>query len=118
MKWFLILWAGPLAFLGGWYGLSYYDINFGTFILSRQAHDLIFTIYGRILGVDPQAVPLLIARALAIDSLFVFALMAFRRREQIIAWWKARRLARVPVRQPVRSRQSVLASDESLSSAP
>ena len=40
MKWFLILWAGPIALLGSWYGLSYYDMNFGIFMLTRDAHDL------------------------------------------------------------------------------
>jgi hypothetical protein len=88
MKWFLIFWAGPIAFLGAWYGLSYYDVNFGVFILSRQAHDLIFNVYGKILGMPPEAVPPLIARALATDSLFVFALLAFRKRAIIKAWWR------------------------------
>lgn len=107
MKWFLIFWAGPLVFLGGWYGLSFYDINFGTFILSRQAHDLIFRIYGHILGVPPQSVPPMIAKALAVDSMFVITLLAFRRRAKIKAWWQARSEA-----------HSALKSNESLSSAP
>jgi hypothetical protein len=29
MKVFLLLWVTPMVLLGGWYGLSYYDINFG-----------------------------------------------------------------------------------------
>ena len=47
MKWFLILWAGPIALLGSWYGLSYYDMNFGIFMLTRDAHDLVFRSYGQ-----------------------------------------------------------------------
>ncbi|UDF29891.1 UNVERIFIED_ORG: DUF6105 family protein [Roseateles sp. XES5] len=108
MKWFLILWAGPIALLGSWYGLSYYDMNFGVFMLTRDAHDLVFQIYGNILGIAPESIPPLVARAIVVDSLIVFALIAFRRRKKIIAWWQARR----------QSSLAVLASDESLSSAP
>jgi hypothetical protein len=107
MKWFLIFWAGPLAFLGGWYWLSYNDISFGTFILSRQAHDLIFAIYGKVLGVPAADVPLMIAKALVVDSLFVVGLFAFRKRAKVIAWVQTRREAHASLR-----------NEESLSSAP
>lgn len=69
MKWFLFLWAGPIALLGGWYGLSYYDMNFGVFMLTRDAHDLVFQIYGHILGIPPESIPPLVARAIVVDSL-------------------------------------------------
>ena len=108
MKWFLILWAGPIALLGSWYGLSYYDMSFGIFMLTRDAHDLVFQIYGHILGIPPEDLPLLVLRAIIFDSFLVFALIAFRRRKQIWAWWQARRQSSSPL----------LASDESLSSAP
>ena len=108
MKWFLILWAGPIAFLGSWYGLSYYDMNFGFFMLTRQAHDLVFQIYGHILGIPPESLPPLVLRAIIVDSLLVLGLLAFRRRKKIQAWWQARR----------QSASAVLVSDESLSSAP
>nr|WP_298105474.1 DUF6105 family protein [uncultured Shinella sp.] len=108
MKWFLILWAGPIALLGSWYGLSYYDMNFGFFMLTRQTHDLVFQIYGHILGIPPEDLPLLVLRAIIVDSLVVFAILAFRRRKQISAWWQARHQS-VP---------ASLARDESLSSAP
>ena len=108
MKWFLILWAGPIALLGSWYGLSYYDMSFGIFMLTRDAHDLVFQIYGNILGIPPEDLPLLVLRAIIFDSFLVFALIAFRRRKQIWAWWQARRQSSSPL----------LASDESLSSAP
>lgn len=105
MKWFLILWAGPVALLGSWYWLSYYDMSFGFYMLTRETHDLVFQVYGNILGLPPESLPPLVARAIAVDSLIVFAILAFRRRKQIAAWW--------------RDRQSVArASAESLSSAP
>ena len=108
MKWFLILWAGPIALLGSWYGLSYYDMNFGIFMLTRDAHDLVFRIYGHILGIPPENLPPLVMRAIVFDSFLVFALLAFRRRRQIAAWWQARH----------QSSPAALARDESLSSAP
>ena len=108
MKWFLILWAGPIALLGSWYGLSYYDMSFGIFMLTRDAHDLVFQIYGHILGIPPEDLPPLVLRAIVVDSFLVLAILAFRRRKQIFAWWQARR----------QSSPAVLASDESLSSAP
>jgi hypothetical protein len=108
MKWFLILWAGPVLLLGAWYGLSYYDMSFGFFMLTRETHDLVFKIYGNILGIDPQALPPLVARAIAVDSLIVLAIVAFRKRRQIAAWWKARYGAG----------EVVASRDESLSSAP
>ena len=109
MKWFLILWAGPVALLGSWYWLSYYDMSFGFFMLTRDAHDLVFQIYGHILGIPPEDLPPLVLRAIIFDSLLVFALIAFRRRRKIAAWWQARRQS---------SSRAALASDESLSSAP
>ncbi|KJF74439.1 DUF6105 family protein [Agrobacterium arsenijevicii] len=87
MKWFLILWAGPVALLGSWYWLSYYDMSFGFYMLTRQTHDLVFTIYGNILGLPPESLPPLVARAIAVDSLIVFAILAFRKRKQIANWW-------------------------------
>jgi hypothetical protein len=90
MKWFLILWAGPVALLISWYGLSYYDMSFGFFMLTRQTHDLVFEIYGGILGIPPETIPPLVARAIAFDSLVVFSIIAFRKRREIAAWWRRR----------------------------
>ncbi|MGN8151886.1 hypothetical protein DXT90_08435 [Agrobacterium tumefaciens] len=108
MKWFLILWAGPVLLLGSWYFLSYYDMSFGFFMLTRQAHDLVFQIYGNVLGIPPETIPPLVARAIAVDSLLVFAIIGFRKRKAIAAWWRAR--------QP--SMDASLASIESRSKAP
>ncbi len=110
MKWFLILWAGPVGLLSGWYGLSYYDMSFGFFMLTRHTHDLVFEVYGNILGIPPETIPPLVARAIAVDSLIVFAIIAFRKRKAIAAWWRKRQSSKedaVAVRR-----------DESLSSAP
>jgi hypothetical protein len=110
MKWILIFWAFPLILLGGWYGLSYYDINFGLLILSRQMHDLVFQIYGQILGLPPQDIPPLVLKAIILDSLVLAAIVAFRRRKMIVAWWRQR--------QEARASSSSLKIDDSLSSAP
>ncbi|WHA40070.1 DUF6105 family protein [Agrobacterium larrymoorei] len=108
MKWFLILWAGPVMLLGSWYSLSYYDMSFGVFMLTRQAHDLVFQIYGNVLGIPPETIPPLVARAIAVDSLIVFAIIAFRKRAAIASWWRRRQ-----------SSEAVsLPSAESLSKAP
>jgi hypothetical protein len=108
MKWILIFWALPLAILGTWYGLSYNDINFGYLILSRQMNDFVFQLYGQILGIDPEIIPGLVLRAVILDSVLLFGILAFRRRKQIAAWWVARQK---------RSSES-LAIDDNLSSAP
>ncbi|MGV2107382.1 DUF6105 family protein [Agrobacterium vitis] len=106
MKYLLIFWAGPILLLGSWYYLSLNDMSFGFFMLTRQTHDLVFTIYGNVLGIAPESIPPLVMRAIVIDSTVLFSLVAFRRRKQIAAWSKARQL------------QSVDARPDSLSSAP
>jgi hypothetical protein len=110
MKWFLILWAGPVALLGSWYGLSYYDMSFGFFMLTRQTHDLVFQIYGNVLGIPPETIPPLVARAIAFDSLVVFSIIAYRKRKAIAAWWQRRQSSAVPA--------ADIRSENSLSSAP
>ena len=74
MKWFLILWAAPIGLLLAWYGLSYHDVSLGFFMLTREAHDLVFKIYGNILGISPESIPPLLARALVVDTLIVLAI--------------------------------------------
>ena len=110
MRWFLIFWAGPIVFLGAWYWLSYYDMNFGIFMLTRQAHDLVFAVYGHVLGLPPESIPPLVARAIAVDSLIVLAIIAFRKRKAIAAWWRRRQSSKAEL--------AAVRSDESLSSAP
>ena len=109
MKWILIFWALPIALLGTWYGLSYNDINFGYLILSRQMNEFVFQLYGHILGLPPEIIPGLVVKAIVIDSLVLFSILAFRRRKQIAAWWQSRQ-------KPASS--APLAIDDNLSSAP
>ena len=108
MRWILIFWAMPIAVLGTWYGLSYNDINFGYLILSRQMNDFVFQLYGQILGLPPEDIPGLVLRAVVVDSLLLFGILAFRRRKQIAAWWASRQ----------KPASEALAIDDSLSSAP
>lgn len=109
MKWLAGFWGFPVLFLFAWYGLSYNDMSFGIFMLSREAHDLVFKIYGDILGIPPETIPPLVARAIIVDSLIVLAIYVFRRR---LAFWNWGRSAQpsVPTADIVRN--------ESLSSAP
>lgn len=108
MRLVLIFWAGPLSFFWGWYFLSLNDINFGTTFFSRPLHDLVFKVYGNILGVSPDAVPAMAAEACVVDTLILLALLAFRHRRAL--WRRAVRLrdsfsgsgaVRVPEADPV-----------------
>ncbi|HCL64237.1 MAG TPA: hypothetical protein DIC56_05210 [Rhizobium sp.] len=111
MKVFLVLWALPILLLGSWYGLSYNDMNFGIFMLTRQAHDLVFAVYGNALGLPPETIPPLVARAIVVDSIVVFSIIGFRRRRKIAAWWRNRQSASL-------TESAILPNAESLSSAP
>lgn len=91
MRYVLIAWAAPLALFWGWFALSYYDVNFGYVMLTREAHDLLFELYGQILGIDPGTIPWLLAKACVFDTLILLAIWAFRRRRDIAAWWRQRR---------------------------
>jgi len=89
MRALLLLWALPLGLFWGWYFLSLNDLNFGYVMFSRQLHDLVFQIYGEILGVDPAIIPGMVAKACVFDSLIVLAILAFRRRRVIAGWVRA-----------------------------
>jgi hypothetical protein len=91
MRYLLVMWAAPLVLFWGWYFLSYYDINFGYVMLSRQLHDLVFELYGEMLGIDPAIIPGMIAKACVFDALIVLAIWAFRRRRTIAGWIRAGR---------------------------
>ncbi|MGH7004240.1 MAG: DUF6105 family protein [Alphaproteobacteria bacterium] len=94
MRSFLIFWAGPLGFLWGWYFLSYYDLSMGMYFFSREMHEQVFSIYGNMLGIAPESIPPLVARACIFDTGLVLCLIALRRRRRIIAWVKAWRTER------------------------
>lgn len=110
MKWFLVFWGGPILLLGSWYWLSLNDMSFGFFMLTREAHDLVFRIYGNVLGIPPETIPPLVMRAIVVDTIVLYSIIVFRRRKKIIAWWKRRQLAS--------SERNALSRDESLSRAP
>ncbi|MCC5777609.1 hypothetical protein H7H48_00985 [Nitratireductor sp. B36] len=93
MRYLLIFWALPLGLFWGWYGLSYHDINFGLSFFSREMNDLLFRIYGNILGIDPTIIPGMVARACLLDSVILLAIIAFRRRRALWAWFKEKRSA-------------------------
>lgn len=82
----IALWLAPLVLFWGWFGLSFYDLNFGYVLLTRQAHDLIFQLYGEILGIDPEIIPSMLIKACVFDGLIVLAIIAFRRRRAIAVW--------------------------------
>ncbi|MEX3009293.1 DUF6105 family protein [Hoeflea sp. TYP-13] len=116
MKWFLILWFAPILFLGSWYGLSYHDINFGFIMLSRQVHDLVFQIYGDMLGMRPESIPPLLLKAIIVDSFIVLGIACFRWRKKIIAWVKARYAAYFAV--PEETAYAAVPSDTVYSALP
>ncbi len=80
----ILLWALPIILFGTWYGLSVNDINFGTLMFSRELHDHVFAIYGQLLGVEPEALPMMIVKALITDSTILFSFIAYRTRAK---WW-------------------------------
>lgn len=90
MKYVLAAWAAPLVLFWGWYFLSLNDINFGSVYLSRALHDLVFKLYGDILGIDPAGIPGMIAEACVLDTGLLLAIWAFRRRRELAAWIRAR----------------------------
>jgi len=83
MRYILLFWALPLGIFWGWYFLSYHDISFGFLMLSRQVHDFAFAVYGDILGIEPETIPPLVARACVVDTALIMAILAFRRRAAI-----------------------------------
>lgn len=91
MRYLIAAWVAPLGLFWGWYFLSYYDMNFGYVMLSRQLHDLVFQLYGDTLGIDPATIPGLVAKACVFDSLIVAAIWAVRRRRVIAGWIRSAR---------------------------
>ncbi len=86
MRYLIALWAFPLVLFWGWYFLSLNDISFGYVVLSRRLNDVVFELYGEMLGIDPATIPPMIARTCVFDSFLVAGIIAFRRRKAIAAW--------------------------------
>lgn len=93
MRYILLFWALPLGLFWGWFFLSYHDVNFGLLFLSRDFHDFGFAIYGNILGIAPETIPPLVAKACVVDTLLIMAVFAVRRRREILDWLRDRRAA-------------------------
>jgi Family of unknown function (DUF6105) len=91
MRYILIFWAVPLGLLWGWYFASLNDLGGGSGIFSYAGHQLVFNIYGQILGIDPATIPGLVARACIFDTFLIFGILAFRRRKQIIEYVRSYR---------------------------
>jgi hypothetical protein len=92
MRWVFIAWAVPMGLFWGWYFLSLNDMNFGFVMLTRDVHDILFQLYGQMLGLDPATIPGLVAKACILDTLLILAIWAFRRRREIAAWYRAKRV--------------------------
>ncbi len=86
MRYVLLAWGLPLAIFWGWFGLSYFDMNFGFLMLSRKVHDIYFQIFGQISGLDPATIPWLAFKACVTDTFILLGIWAFRRRREIRAW--------------------------------
>ncbi|MCB8837091.1 DUF6105 family protein [Aurantimonas sp. VKM B-3413] len=94
MRTLLKLWLAPLVVFWSWHFLSLADI--GGVIFSRELHDRVYLIYGTMLGIDPDAIPGMVAKALVFDSAILFAFVALRRRRAIAQWWRERRTSAQP----------------------
>lgn len=93
MRYIILFWFLPMSLFWGWFGLSYYDINFGTLFFSRGMHELVFGIYASTLNVQPETVVNLLIKACIVDTILIFGIFAYRKRAQIKQWWKQRRQA-------------------------
>ncbi|MDP3895306.1 MAG: DUF6105 family protein [Mesorhizobium sp.] len=98
MRYLLIFWAAPMGFFWGWFFLSANDINFGSIYLSRALHELVFELYGQMLGMDPATIPWLVAKACVFDTLLIAGIFAFRRRAQLRVWFAGQRARHFPPR--------------------
>ncbi|MEM8540610.1 MAG: DUF6105 family protein [Pseudomonadota bacterium] len=93
MKYLFWLWLVPMSLFWGWFGLSYYDMNFGLTMLSRDVHNMVFGIYAHLLGVSYETIVSGFIKACIFDTFLIGGIIAFRRRKQIKAWWQARKNA-------------------------
>lgn len=107
VKYVFAVWATPLLLFWGWYFLSFYDVHFGYVLLTRQAHDLIFDLYGQMVGLDPATIPMLIAQACIFDTGLIVAIWAFRRRRELKAWATTMMVRHQPVLAGVENVQPV-----------
>jgi hypothetical protein len=91
MRYILLFWALPMSLFVSWFYLSANDMHFGMPFLTRDVYDYAFGFYANILGIDPAIIPPLVIRALVVDTGLIFAIYAFRRRRDIMEWYRSRR---------------------------
>lgn len=91
MRALLIFWFLPTIFFWGWYYLSLNDMHFGTDFFSIEMHRLVMHVYGEVLSKKPAEVPAILAKTYVFDTFLLAGLVAFRRRKQIMEWWRNRR---------------------------
>jgi hypothetical protein len=104
-------WFLPIAFFWSWYFISLYDLGMGIKFFSPEIHQTVFQLYGSVLGIDPDLIPAMVAKALVVDSAIVFGLVVLRKHRAIARFVAARR--------PIQLQSGLVAvSEESLSKAP
>lgn len=84
-------WFLPMAFFWGWYTLASNDWSGGMYFFSRGMYDEVFGTYSSILGIEESTIVWLVIRACIVDTILIFAIYGFRKRREIMAWWRARR---------------------------
>ncbi|WP_306117906.1 MULTISPECIES: DUF6105 family protein [unclassified Roseitalea] len=100
MRYVFWFWFVPMGFLWGWYWLSLNDISLGLTFFSRSTHDLVFAIYGQILGMEKEVIVRLLIKACIVDTFLIMGILAFRRRKAIARWWAVRREPGEAAQQP------------------
>lgn len=90
MRYILLFWALPLGLFWAWYFLSAADV--GLLFFTTELHERVFLLYGLILGMEPESLPPLVARACIVDTAIIFGIFGFRRRRDIAGWAREARL--------------------------
>jgi hypothetical protein len=88
MKVFLILWVTPDRAARQLVRPVLLRHELRLRILSRDLHDLVFTIYGDLLGIPPESIPPLVLKAIILDTFLVLGFIVIKRRRKQI--WSAR----------------------------
>ena len=68
MKYIFASWAAPMVVFWGWFFLSLNDMNFGYRHAVASGQRPGFQLYGDILGIDPEIIPPMVARACVFDG--------------------------------------------------
>ncbi|WP_152047890.1 DUF6105 family protein [Aureimonas psammosilenae] len=85
MRALLALWLSPVLGFWTWHLLASRGIYF-----SQEFHTEVFRLYADTLGMEPDAITALLAKALVTDGLILLAIFAFRRRRAILGFMRPR----------------------------